>query len=107
MQVKELARQMTLVEQSMFRAIKPWELVGLAWTKKDKKLSPHVSTMVQHFNQVLCYSSFIFLRKQISKWITSVVAGVDDLQARIRTLERAIELLDVLFDLFLSDSTSA
>lgn len=78
----------------MFRAIKPWELVGLAWTKKDKKLSPHVSTMVQHFNQVHA-STICSKMSKISKWITSVICGVDDLQARAHTLERAIELLDV------------
>lgn len=64
---------------------------------------PWYSTSTRYFVTRVLF----FLRKQISKWITSVVAGVDDLQARIRTLERAIELLDVLFDLFLSDSTSA
>lgn len=49
--VKEIARQITLVEQNMFKAIKPWELIGLAWAK-NKAMSPHVTALTQHFNNV-------------------------------------------------------
>lgn len=62
-QLKEVARQITLIEQNIYRKIKPWELVSLAWTKKDKSLAPNITTMIQHFNKafsfyvVLCTNS--------------------------------------------------
>ncbi|KAH3760071.1 cell division control protein [Pelomyxa schiedti] len=81
--MKEIARQLTLVEQSIYCAIKPWELIGLSWTKKDKTLAPNVSKMIQHFNK-------------ISKWIYEEITAADDLPTRIRVLERFIELADYL-----------
>ncbi|KAH3767006.1 cell division control protein [Pelomyxa schiedti] len=86
MPIKEIARQLTLIEQAIYRAIRPWELLGLAWTKKDKSLAPNVSRMIQHFNK-------------ISNWMYTEVTAVDDLQMRIRTLERCIELADALEEL--------
>ncbi|KAH3762931.1 cell division control protein [Pelomyxa schiedti] len=81
--MKEIARQMTLIEQSIYCAIKPWELIGLAWTKKEKTLAPNVSKMIQHFNR-------------ISKWVFEEVTAADNLPSRIRILERFIELADYL-----------
>ncbi|KAH3758102.1 cell division control protein [Pelomyxa schiedti] len=81
--IREIARQLTLIEQGIYKSIKPWELLGLAWTKKDKSLAPNVSRMIQHFNK-------------ISNWVYSEITAVEDLQMRIRTLERCIELAENL-----------
>lgn len=32
----EIAQQITLMEWAIWEKIKPWELLGLAWTKKDR-----------------------------------------------------------------------
>jgi hypothetical protein len=32
----EIAQQLTLMEWGIWEKIKTWELLGLAWTKKDK-----------------------------------------------------------------------
>ena len=56
----ELARQLSLIEHELFQAIKPWECLGQAWTKKatrDQK-APHIMAMIQRFNQVPWHRSF-------------------------------------------------
>lgn len=48
---------MTLIEQAMFREIKPWELIGLAWAK-DKSRAPNITAMIQHFNKALIFRNY-------------------------------------------------
>eukprot|EP01088_Endostelium_zonatum_P015682 TRINITY_DN3964_c0_g2_i2.p1 TRINITY_DN3964_c0_g2~~TRINITY_DN3964_c0_g2_i2.p1 ORF type:complete len:1100 (-),score=243.40 TRINITY_DN3964_c0_g2_i2:167-3466(-) len=52
----EVARQMTLLESDMFRAIKPQELCEQAWMKADKlTLSPNVTQLAQRFNKMVWF----------------------------------------------------
>ena len=45
----EIARQLTLIEFSYYKSVKPSELVDLAWISKDKdKRSPNLLQMVRH-----------------------------------------------------------
>lgn len=50
---EELCRQMCLVDEELWHAIEPWELLGLAWLNKDKEVkSPNVLKMIANFNKV-------------------------------------------------------
>eukprot|EP01124_Arcella_intermedia_P014875 TRINITY_DN21427_c0_g1_i1.p1 TRINITY_DN21427_c0_g1~~TRINITY_DN21427_c0_g1_i1.p1 ORF type:complete len:578 (-),score=166.60 TRINITY_DN21427_c0_g1_i1:58-1791(-) len=49
----EVARQITLIEHNMYRDVKPWECLGLPWTKTEKdKLAPNLSKTIKWFNTV-------------------------------------------------------
>jgi len=75
----ELARQMTLLEQDLFRSVRPWEFQNLAFSKKDKTRAPNIYANTQYFNKV-------------SRWIAWDILGCGALPDRIYMLESAIEL---------------
>ena len=51
----EIARQVTLIESDLFRAVKLSELVGMPWTKKDKhKTAPNLLKLIHFSNKVSC-----------------------------------------------------
>jgi son of sevenless-like protein len=50
---EQVARQITLIEAVLFKAIKPVELLNQAWTKKDKEIkAPNVLKMIRHSTRV-------------------------------------------------------
>ena len=80
---EEVARQLTLLEFDLYRAIRPWECLGLAWSKKDKETkAPNILKMIQRFNQV-------------SQWIATEIVSTDSLKQRIALVKHIIEIADV------------
>lgn len=75
---EELARQVTLLDHSLLKAIKPGEFLGLGWMKADKEQrSPHILAMISNFNRV-------------SHWAASEILGQPDLKLRAQIIVRFI-----------------
>lgn len=66
------------MDWAIWENIRPWELIGLAWTKKDKKTrAPNVLAMIDQFNIISSFVSASICAeekdkkrvKMISKWV--------------------------------------
>lgn len=80
----EIAQQLTLLDWQTWSRIQNWELLGLAWTKKDRnERAPNVVTMTARFNQ-------------ISNWVASVFVTTENLKQRIKILKKFIDIADHL-----------
>ena len=80
---EEVARQITLIEFDLYKAIRPWECLGLAWSKKDKeKRAPNILKMIQRFNQV-------------SKWIATEIVQTASFRDRTLLIMHLIEVAEV------------
>lgn len=88
----EFARQLTLIEFDLFRAIKPSELIdvrdlGLK-SRKDEKYesSPNLRKMTRHFTL-------------ISYWIRKCIVEAEDFDKRSAIYNRSVEIMGVLREL--------
>ena len=49
-----IAQQLTLLEQTLFKNITPYEFLDLGWQRRDKEQrSPNILAMTKHFNKVI------------------------------------------------------
>lgn len=87
---KEFARQLTLIEFNLFRAIKPSELINVqdlrGKTSKDCKTSPNLRRMERHFDL-------------LSYWVRKRIVEEEDFHRRSEVYNRAVEILGALKEL--------
>eukprot|EP01117_Protostelium_nocturnum_P011539 TRINITY_DN4183_c0_g1_i1.p1 TRINITY_DN4183_c0_g1~~TRINITY_DN4183_c0_g1_i1.p1 ORF type:complete len:490 (+),score=126.49 TRINITY_DN4183_c0_g1_i1:135-1604(+) len=83
----EVARQLTLKDYDLCKAIQPKECLGLAWTKKDKATrSPNLLKMIDRFNHV-------------SRWVTYTIVMEPNLKKRTKILSFFVQLIQHLYEL--------
>mmetsp|Transcript_20287 Transcript_20287/g.77658 ORF Transcript_20287/g.77658 Transcript_20287/m.77658 type:complete len:990 (+) Transcript_20287:129-3098(+) len=83
----EFARQQSLLDFEVYKQISPSELLGLNWSKKDKKdKAPNVYKFIQQFNV-------------LSTWSAYQVVCKPKLQDRILVARWMVDLFDALFSM--------
>eukprot|EP01102_Stenamoeba_stenopodia_P014624 TRINITY_DN4881_c0_g1_i2.p1 TRINITY_DN4881_c0_g1~~TRINITY_DN4881_c0_g1_i2.p1 ORF type:complete len:1169 (+),score=349.70 TRINITY_DN4881_c0_g1_i2:173-3679(+) len=79
---EEVARQLTLIEYDLYKAIKPWECLGQAWAKKDKEIkAPNIIAMIKRFNYV-------------SRWVATEIVKGETLKDRTNILKTMLEVAE-------------
>lgn len=77
----EVARQMTLLEFELYRAVRPFELVDASFTKKDKsRRSPQLTKLIQHSTQ-------------FTYWLEKCIVETGNLEERVIVVNRILEIM--------------
>ena len=85
---EEIARQITLVDFSIYRAIQPAELLNQAWSKeKYRYRAKNVLNLISRSTLM-------------ARWVSSVIVWQETLKARVKALTKFINIAEVSWILF-------
>ncbi|KAJ5761348.1 hypothetical protein N7533_003387 [Penicillium manginii] len=87
---KEIARQLTIMESSMFAKIQRSELLNKSWQKKDTSggpgPAPHIRASIRYSNQV-------------SNWVVALIIAESELKKRTQVIGHLINVASACHDL--------
>lgn len=82
----EIARQLTLMEASVFAKVQPTELLNKNWQKKESAdvatPAPNVRELIRYFNQ-------------LSSWVGAVIIAESDLKKRTQVIGHLVNVANV------------
>ncbi|KAI9143512.1 ras guanine nucleotide exchange factor domain-containing protein [Paraphysoderma sedebokerense] len=84
---EEVARQVCLYEFSLFKRIKPTELLNQAWVKDGENRAPNVWLMTQRFNN-------------FAAWVSKSILEVKNLKKRAERMEFFIDVGGYLLEMY-------
>ncbi len=84
----EFARQATLMESELFKAIKPSELISLGWTKPDQrhKLSPNLTKLID-------------LSNKFTYWYAKCVVDTLNVDERVAVVLRILDIAEYFYEM--------
>ncbi|KAK9710389.1 hypothetical protein K7432_008450 [Basidiobolus ranarum] len=82
----EVARQLTIMDSRLFRAIRPHELIGQEFSKKEESLSVNVRMMSK-------------ISTQITEWVAHTILQEEDIRRRLAVLKHFIMIAEKCYTL--------
>ncbi|ORY07992.1 ras GEF [Basidiobolus meristosporus CBS 931.73] len=82
----EVARQLTIMDSRLFRAIRPHELIGQEFSKKEDSLSVNVRMMSK-------------ISTQITEWVAHTILQEEDVRKRLGVLKHFIMIAEKCYTL--------
>ena len=83
----EFARQATLMESELYKAIKPNELITLGWMKPNKyELAPNVTRLIN-------------LSNKFTYWYSKLIVDTLNLDERCAVIQRILEIANYFYEL--------
>lgn len=77
----EVARQITLIDSELFRAIQPYEFLGQAWLGPNKDvLAPNIGKMTRRFNRT-------------SQWVKTQILAETEFKERVAVARKLLTVL--------------
>lgn len=94
---EEIARQITLKEWDVWRNVRPWEFLGLAWSKPDRETRAPNS---EYTSANRSYASIVVKMTQMSKffshWVATMIVATPNFRARVFLLRKFLSIADEL-----------